>query len=65
MHGHTPGHRGGFLQSDRRIGIDTGAYATGVLTAVRLNDASRAVLQSTASTGRVSGLEAFKQRWAT
>jgi serine/threonine protein phosphatase 1 len=30
---------------EHRIGIDTGAYATGVLTALRLDDGARAVLQ--------------------
>jgi serine/threonine protein phosphatase 1 len=31
---------------EHRIGIDTGAYATGVLTALRLDDEGRAVLQA-------------------
>lgn len=34
----------------QRIGVDTGAYATGVLTAVRLNGADVSVLQARAAT---------------
>ena len=34
VHGHTPEHTP--FRDERRIGIDTGAYITGVLTAVRL-----------------------------
>ncbi|WP_395674320.1 metallophosphoesterase family protein [Phenylobacterium sp.] len=34
---------------EHRIGIDTGAYATGVLTALRLDDEGRAVLQAGAA----------------
>jgi len=44
VHGHTPAERP-FLGSGR-IGIDTGAYATGVLTAVRLWKSSQKVIQS-------------------
>ena len=48
VHGHTPTDD---VQADhRRIGLDTGAYATGVLTAVRLEGVERAALQ-TAMTG--------------
>jgi serine/threonine protein phosphatase 1 len=48
VHGHTPSER---VNADfRRIGIDTGAYATGVLTALRLEGAVRELLQ----TGRAS-----------
>jgi len=46
VHGHTPATEpfvGRF-----RIGIDTGAYATGVLTAVRLRDAEQTFLASAA-----------------
>jgi len=43
VHGHTPAERP-FLGSGR-IGIDTGAYATGVLTAVRLWKSSQKVIQ--------------------
>lgn len=49
VHGHTPEvepHLGRV-----RIGIDTGAYATGVLTAVRLSDSERAILQGRAVRG--------------
>ena len=44
VHGHTP-EEAPFLGT-RRIGIDTGAYATGVLTAVRLSGEGRVILQS-------------------
>lgn len=44
VHGHTPTAR---VHADhRRIGIDTGAYATGVLTALRLCGSDRQVLQT-------------------
>jgi serine/threonine protein phosphatase 1 len=43
VHGHTP-EAAPFL-GDYRIGIDTGAYATGTLTAVRLNGSERTILQ--------------------
>ncbi len=43
VHGHTPEDE----PADKRwrIGIDSGAYATGVLTAVRLRDVSRRIIQ--------------------
>jgi len=44
VHGHTPSPSP-FL-GPNRIGIDTGAYATGVLTAIRLSEAPPAILQS-------------------
>jgi serine/threonine protein phosphatase 1 len=44
VHGHTPEPEP--VLGQYRIGIDTGAYATGVLTAVRLNDAERVILQT-------------------
>ncbi|MGH6958721.1 MAG: metallophosphoesterase family protein [Caulobacteraceae bacterium] len=50
VHGHTP-ELEPFLGA-HRIGIDTGAYATGVLTAVKLRDAERSVLQARAGRGR-------------
>lgn len=43
VHGHTPAEAA-FL-GEHRIGIDTGAYATGVLTAVRLEDDDRRLIQ--------------------
>jgi serine/threonine protein phosphatase 1 len=43
VHGHTP-TRDPYLGTSR-IGVDTGAYATGVLTAVRLFDETQSVLQ--------------------
>jgi len=47
VHGHTP-EEAPFV-GERRIGIDTGAYATGVLTAVRLMGEERTILQVKAS----------------
>lgn len=44
VHGHTPKPEP-FLGANR-IGIDTGAYATGVLTAVRLKDGERLIIQA-------------------
>ncbi len=46
VHGHTP--QAAPQLEPWRIGIDTGAYATGVLTAVRLQGADREILQATA-----------------
>jgi serine/threonine protein phosphatase 1 len=43
VHGHTPAPEPEILP--HRLGIDTGAYATGVLTAVRLQDGSQSVIQ--------------------
>ncbi|CAN5399200.1 metallophosphoesterase family protein [soil metagenome] len=44
VHGHTPEDRATI--DHRRIGIDTGAYATGVLTAIRLEGPQVALLQT-------------------
>jgi serine/threonine protein phosphatase 1 len=44
VHGHTPDAEP-FLGPDR-INIDTGAYATGVLTAIRLTESPPVVLQA-------------------
>ncbi len=43
VHGHTPEDE----PADKRwrIGIDSGAYATGILTAIRLKDVSRSIIQ--------------------
>lgn len=46
VHGHTPA-TAPFL-GPFRIGIDTGAYATGVLTAIRLRDAEQTILSCVA-----------------
>jgi serine/threonine protein phosphatase 1 len=46
VHGHTPAEEA--FMGDNRIGIDTGGYATGVLTAVRLEDGERRFIQSRA-----------------
>jgi serine/threonine protein phosphatase 1 len=44
VHGHTPANT---VHSDaRRIGVDTGAYASGVLSAVRLEGRARETLQA-------------------
>ncbi len=48
VHGHTP--MDAAFMGEHRIGIDTGAYATGTLTAVRLADGERRFLQSGAPT---------------
>lgn len=51
VHGHTPEAR---VHADhRRIGLDTGAYATGVLTALRLEGLSAELLQTGVEGGRV------------
>ena len=53
VHGHTPGEA---VHADvRRIGIDTGAYATGVLTGLRLEAAARELIQ-TRTAGRTVAL---------
>jgi serine/threonine protein phosphatase 1 len=44
VHGHTPSPA--FHQDHRRVGLDTGAYATGVLTAMRFQGTSRSLLQT-------------------
>jgi serine/threonine protein phosphatase 1 len=44
VHGHTPEQS--YHHDDRRIGIDTGAYLTGVLTAVRLEGEAVSFLQT-------------------
>jgi serine/threonine protein phosphatase 1 len=43
VHGHTPAEEPEFFA--HRIGVDTGAYATGLLTAVRLLDDARSLIQ--------------------
>jgi serine/threonine protein phosphatase 1 len=43
VHGHTPADEA--YLGEHRIGLDTGAYATSVLTAVRLKDAERTLIQ--------------------
>lgn len=52
VHGHTPTET--VVSDTRRIGLDTGAYATNVLSAVRLAGETRVLLQATGRTGRVS-----------
>jgi serine/threonine protein phosphatase 1 len=52
VHGHTP-EPDAFV-SDRRIGVDTGAYATGRLTAVVLEGVGRRLIQAQVSGPRVS-----------
>jgi len=46
VHGHTPEER--VFIGDHRIGVDTGAYATGVLSAIRLLGPERTVIQAKA-----------------
>ena len=47
VHGHTPTRK--VHIDDRRIGVDTKAYASGVLSAVRLEGTARAVMQAIGS----------------
>jgi serine/threonine protein phosphatase 1 len=52
VHGHTPTEA---VHSDvRRIGVDTGAYASNVLSAVRLSGETRVLMQATGRAGRVT-----------
>lgn len=52
VHGHTPTEE---VHADhRRIGIDTGAYATGILTGLRLEGEARELLQTSVAAGQVS-----------
>lgn len=49
VHGHTPAAE---VHSDaRRIGVDTGAYATNILSAVRLENAERSLIQARGQPG--------------
>lgn len=52
VHGHTPAET--VHADDRRIGLDTGAYATGVLTALRLEGETRELMQTASAAGQVS-----------
>lgn len=52
VHGHTPVDTPHL--DHRRINLDTGAYATGVLSAVRLEGVTRSLLQARALAGRIS-----------
>lgn len=63
VHGHTPSETA--TVSQRRIGLDTGAYATGRLTCAILEDEGCRLIQAVATNGRVeierpdpTGLEA-------
>lgn len=49
VHGHTPA-ADPYL-GEGRIGLDTGAYATGVLTAVKLHETAQNIIQSRADRG--------------
>ena len=49
VHGHTPEQEA--FVSDRRIGVDTGAYATGKLTAVVLEGVERRLIQAQVTGG--------------
>lgn len=46
VHGHTPMEEAQLLP--HRLGVDTGCYATGVLTAVRLHDTDQRLIQAKA-----------------
>jgi serine/threonine protein phosphatase 1 len=64
VHGHTPVEAA--YSGPHRINIDTGAYATGVLTAVRLLGDQRGFLRATAPTAppkRKQTSAAFRARW--
>ena len=52
VHGHTPSPA--FHMDERRIGLDTGAYATGVLTAMRFEGEDRELLQVRGLGGRIT-----------
>ena len=52
VHGHTP--EADAFVSDRRIGVDTGAYATGRLSAIVLEGLERRLIQAQVSGGRTS-----------
>lgn len=52
VHGHTPEERP--VERANRIGVDTGAYITGVLTAVVLEGTERRFLDSTAAVGEAA-----------
>jgi serine/threonine protein phosphatase 1 len=53
VHGHTPVETA--FMGEHRINVDTGAYATGTLTVVRLADGERRFMQSGAPSARSSG----------
>lgn len=60
VHGHTPTAE---VHADRRrIGIDTRAYESGVLTAVQLTGRNRWILQAMASRDQQTGSEAIATR---
>jgi serine/threonine protein phosphatase 1 len=54
VHGHTPTEEP--FSDYRRVGVDTGAYATGVLTAVLLDGAKRSFLQARRQPGGAIGV---------
>jgi serine/threonine protein phosphatase 1 len=49
VHGHTPAEEPQLMK--HRLGVDTGAYATGLLTAVRLHDQGQSLIQARARRG--------------
>ncbi len=65
VHGHTPTEAP--FSGPHRINVDTGAYATGVLTAVRLQDGARRFLQveveRAPTIGRRALAREFRSRW--
>ncbi len=56
VHGHTPTEA--VHSDDRRIGVDTGAYATDVLTALRLEGSDRSLIQTRRRADRSHALAA-------
>lgn len=61
VHGHTPELKPHF--DARRIGVDTGAYLTGTLTAARLEGAHQSVIQAVAPPREVTRQK--RELWAT
>jgi serine/threonine protein phosphatase 1 len=58
VHGHTPAAE---VHVDRRrIGLDTGAFATGVLSAIRLQDDRRRIMQARRGAGGLISIEAWE-----
>ncbi|MDB5420683.1 MAG: metallophosphoesterase [Brevundimonas sp.] len=52
VHGHTP--EPAVFADHRRVGLDTGAYATGVLTALRLQGSTTRLVQTRVDAGEVT-----------
>ena len=63
VHGHTPTEAP--FSGPHRINVDTGAYATGVLTAVKLQDAARRFLQVEVEKAPAVGVRTLSKRFRT